>query len=115
MVLNLLNLSTASHMEKKRVLKHNLAFVSVENQRQDSQLQERKQSCCAKCKQRACKISQIDGVSVDKHLPIYGMPDDKRPEYCSKCVKPGMVNLNIKDKNCPCGTIATFGIKGENQ
>jgi hypothetical protein len=46
----------------------------------------------------------------DKHLPTYGLPADKRPDYCSECKKEGMVNLKDKNKRCLCGkVIPSFG------
>lgn len=47
----------------------------------------------------------------EKHLPTYGMPTDKRPDYCSECKKEGMVNLKDKNKRCTCGkVIPSFGL-----
>ena len=69
-----------------------------------------KASCCAKCKTAEMVNIADRRCKCDKHLPTYGLPRDKRPEYCSECKKEGMVNLKDKNKKCLCGkVIPSFG------
>ncbi|AGE57399.1 hypothetical protein PBCVNEJV4_558L [Paramecium bursaria Chlorella virus NE-JV-4] len=45
--------------------------------------------------------------------PIYGLPDDKRPTWCSKC-KPNYA-VDVVSKKCPCGKYASFGLPGDTK
>ena len=77
---------------------------------------EKRASCCAKCKTETMKTIGERRCNCAKRIPTYGMPEDKRPDFCSECKLDGMINLKDKNKKCSCKrVIPSFGFPDDKK
>ena len=67
---------------------------------------DRKATCCKKCKKDGMVNIKHKKCPCGKH-PSFGFPKDKKATCCKDCKKNGM--FNIITRKCSCGKIPNFG------